>query len=134
MTSVGTDPVADLLTRLRNAIQAGHGEVLAPFSSVKQAVLKVLKEEGFVRNVEVVGSGPRRALKVTLAYTAARQPVLHGLQRVSKPGLRRYVGKREIPRVHGGVGMAIVSTPQGMMTGQEARERGVGGEVMCYVW
>ncbi|HJP40795.1 MAG TPA: 30S ribosomal protein S8 [Dehalococcoidia bacterium] len=131
-----TDPIADMLTRIRNAVQSQHETVMMPTSKMKVAIARVLKDEGFIRGFEVVSEEgcPQSNLKVDLSYGGQRQPVLIGLQRVSKPGLRVYVQKREIPRVYGGLGIAILSTPKGVMTGQEARRQLVGGEVLCYVW
>ncbi|MDI6858815.1 MAG: 30S ribosomal protein S8 [Dehalococcoidia bacterium] len=129
-----TDPIADMLTRIRNATMARHDEVRLPSSKMKVAIARVLKEEGFIEGYEEAVEGPRRFLRIKLAYTGKKEPVLTGLKRVSKPGLRVYVQKREIPRVYGGLGVAILSTPQGIMTGQQAWRRHVGGEVLCYVW
>jgi small subunit ribosomal protein S8 len=131
-----SDPIADMLTRIRNASSARHDSVLMPASKMKVAVAKVLKEEGFIKDFSVAleEGKPQPNLKVDLSYGGRKQPVLNGLQRVSKPGLRVYVQRREIPRVYGGLGMAILSTPKGVMSGQEARRNEVGGEVICYVW
>ncbi|MBI5946910.1 MAG: 30S ribosomal protein S8 [Chloroflexi bacterium] len=131
-----SDPVADMLTRIRNASSSRHDAVLIPASKMKVAIAKVLKDEGFIRDFAVVEEEgkPQPNLKVELSYGGRKQPVLTGLQRVSKPGLRVYVQRREIPRVYGGLGIAILSTPKGIMTGQEARRQEVGGEVLCYVW
>jgi small subunit ribosomal protein S8 len=129
-----TDPVADMLTRIRNALVARHDFTDMPASKLKLSLAQTLKREGFVRDYELLEEGVRRSLRVHLAYTDKREPVITGLRRVSKPGLRVYVQKREVPRVFGGLGVAIVSTPQGLLTGQEARRRGLGGEVVCYVW
>lgn len=129
-----TDPIADMLTRIRNGVHAKHDSVTMPSSKVKVAIAQVLKEEGFIRDFEVEQDGSRPLLKVQLSYTGRKDPVLSGIKRVSKPGLRVYVQKREIPRVFGGLGVAILSTPEGVMTGQSARQRNVGGEVLCYVW
>ncbi len=129
-----TDPIADLLTRLRNAVTARHDFVLVPASKMKIAIARILREEGFIRDYEVLRDNPQRTLKVYLNYIGKKEPLLHGLRRVSKPGLRVYVQKREIPRVYGGLGIAILSTPQGLLTGQHAWRRQVGGEVVCYVW
>jgi small subunit ribosomal protein S8 len=131
-----TDPVADMLTRLRNAAASRHESVLIPASRMKISIAKVLKDEGFIRDFAVVEE-PGKAqpnLRVDLSYGGRKQPVLNGLQRVSKPGLRVYVQQREIPRVYGGLGIAILSTPRGVMTGQEARRQHIGGELLCYVW
>ena len=129
-----SDPIADMLTRIRNANTARHDSVLIPASKLKIAIAGILKEESFIRDFEVLRDSPQRTLKVHLGYTGRKEPVLSGLQRVSKPGLRVYVQKREIPRVYSGLGIAIMSTPQGVMTGQQAWRRRVGGEVLCYVW
>ena len=129
-----TDPIADLLTRIRNALVAGHESVQVPASKMKIAIVRVLRKEGFIKDFEVVRDGVRRTIRIDLAYSGRKQPTISGLRRVSKPGLRVYVQKREIPRVYGGLGIAILTTPQGVMTGQEAWRRQVGGEVLCYVW
>lgn len=129
-----SDPIADMLTRIRNGLAAKHDYVLVPASKIKIAIARVLKEEGFIRDYEILKDNAQKMLKVYLSYTGKRQPALVGLQRVSKPGLRVYVQKSEIPRVYGGLGVAILSTPQGVMTGQQAWRRRLGGEVVCYVW
>ena len=131
-----SDPIADMLTRIRNATTSRHEAVTIPASKMKVAIAKVLKDEGFIRDFAIVSEDgkPQPTLKVELSYGGRRQPVLNGLQRVSKPGLRVYVQRREIPRVYGGLGIAILSTPKGVMSGQEARRHEVGGEVLCYVW
>ena len=129
-----TDPIADMLTRIRNGLVAGHESVQVPASKTKVAIAKVLKKEGFIKDFEVVRDGIKRAIRIDLAYRGKKESSISGLRRVSKPGLRVYVQKREIPRVYGGLGIAILSTPQGVMTGQEAWHRQVGGEVLCYVW
>ena len=131
-----SDPIADMLTRIRNASSARHDSVLMPASKIKVAIANVLKEEGFIKDysVAIEDGKPQPNLKVDLSYGGRKQPVLNGLQRVSKPGLRVYVQRREIPRVYGGLGMAILSTPKGVMSGQEARRNELGGEVICYVW
>jgi len=129
-----TDPIADMLTRVRNAVAAKHDYVNVPASKHKLAIARVLKEEGFIRDFEVTEEGPRKTMRIHLIYTGKKEPTLSGIRRVSTPGLRVYVQKREIPRVYGGLGIAILSTPQGVMTGQQARRRQVGGEVLCYVW
>jgi small subunit ribosomal protein S8 len=127
------DPIADMLTRIRNAIMANHSSVLVPSSKTKLAIVKILKEEGLVDRYEVLKGKPQPMIKIHLKYTD-EQPAILGLERVSKPGLRVYVEKQEIPRVYGGLGIAIVSTSKGIMTGQEAWKRRLGGEVLCYVW
>ena len=129
------DVIADMLTRIRNANMVGADSVLIPSSKIKIAIAKVLKDEGFIRDYEILrGNTPQRVIKVHLKYTAKREPILKGLRRVSKPGLRVYAKKGEIPRVYGGLGVAILSTAQGIMTGKEAWRKGIGGEVLCYVW
>jgi small subunit ribosomal protein S8 len=129
-----TDPIADMLTRIRNGLVAGHESVQVPASKMKIAIATVLKTEGFIRGFEVVPDGVKKTIRIDLAYSRKKEPTISGLRRVSKPGLRVYAQKREIPRVYGGLGIAILSTPQGIMTGQEAWRRQVGGEVICYVW
>lgn len=129
-----SDPIADMLTRIRNAVTAKHEYVNIPASKMKVAIADVLQREGFIREFEMKEEANRKVLRVTLNYTGKKEPVLSGLQRVSKPGLRVYVQKREIPRVYGGLGIAILSTPQGVMSGQDAWRRSIGGEVLCYVW
>jgi len=127
------DPIADMLTRIRNAIMANHASVLVPSSKVKLAIAKILKEEGLVDRYEVLKGKPQSMIKIHLKYTD-EQPAILGLERVSKPGLRVYVEKQEIPRVYGGLGIAILSTSKGIMTGQKAWKERLGGEVLCYVW
>ena len=129
-----TDPIADLLTRVRNAGMARHESVLVPVSKMKQSVANILKEEGFNRDVETVKSGQWPMLRLRLLPTVRNQASIRGLKRISRPGLRVYVNREEIPRVYGGLGVAILSTSQGVMSGQDARNRGIGGEVLCYVW
>ncbi len=128
-----SDPIADMLTRIRNAIMARHDSVLIPASKMKLAITKVLKGEGFISNYEVLRGKTHRVIKIQLKYDN-NQAVISGIERVSKPGLRVYFGFKEIPRVYGGLGVAIVSTPKGVMTGQQAWQQGVGGELLCYVW
>ena len=113
---------------------ARHESVTVPASKVKLAIVKILADEAFIRGYDMTTEGARRYISIHLGYTGKREPVISGLQRVSKPGLRVYVQKREIPRVYGGLGLAIVSTPQGVMTGQDAWRRNTGGELICYVW
>ncbi len=130
-----TDPISDMLTRIRNALVSRHESVLVPASRTKISIAKVLKEEGFIKDYEVLkGNTPQRVIKVHLSYTAKKQPAVSGLQRVSRPGLRVYCQKGEIPRVYGGLGIAILTTSHGVMTGQQAWKKGLGGEVLCYVW
>lgn len=128
-----TDPIADMLTRIRNALMAGHDGVLVPSSQMKLSLAKTLKEEGFIDRYEVLKGKPESMIKIHLKYTD-NQPAILGLERVSKPGLRVYVERRRIPRVYGGLGTAILSTPKGIMTGQEAWRQHLGGEILCYVW
>ena len=128
-----SDPIADMLTRIRNAIMAGHESVLVPSSKMKLSMVKILKEEGFIDRYEVLKGKPQPMIKIYLKYTD-EQPAILGLERVSKPGLRVYVGGHEIPRVYGGVGIAILSTSKGIMTGQAAWRQRLGGEILCYVW
>ncbi len=127
------DPIADMLTRIRNAIMANHASVLVPSSKMKLAIAKILKEEDLIDRYEVLKGKPQPMIKIYLKYTD-EQPAILGLERVSRPGLRVYVEKQEIPRVYGGLGIAILSTSEGVMTGQEAWKRRLGGEVLCYVW
>ena len=129
-----SDPIADMLTRIRNAVMARHDSVLVPSSRTKLAIAKILKEEGFIKDYEVVKGATDKTIKVSLRYQERNQSVLTGLERVSKPGLRVYVQKKEIPRIYGGLGIAIVSTPKGVMTGHKAWKQGIGGELICYVW
>lgn len=128
-----TDPIADLLTRVRNAAMARHDSVMVPASKMKIDVVKILKDEGFVTDFSIIKGEPQRMIKITLKYID-KQPAFVGLERVSKPGLRIYSGKKEIPRVYGGLGIAILSTSKGVMTGQEAWKKNLGGEILCYVW
>ena len=129
-----SDPVADMLTRLRNASTARHAHVLVPASRFKLGIAHILKQEGFIREYESIKEGPQGMIKIWLKYTENKQPVLSGLKRVSKPGLRVYTRRAEIPRVLGGLGTVILSTPRGLMTGRQAWKEGLGGEVVCYVW
>ena len=128
-----TDPVADMLTRIRNAIMARHTRVLIPASKMKVAIARILQEEGYIGGFDVVQDNPQGTIRITLKYVDKR-PVLQQLKRVSKPGLRVYTRRDAIPRVRGGLGTAIISTPQGIMTGRKAYQLGLGGEVICYVW
>jgi small subunit ribosomal protein S8 len=128
-----SDPIADMLTRIRNATMARHDFVLLPASKMKLEIVKILKDEGFVGDYEVVKGKQHRVLKLNLKYDDQNQSIISGLERVSKPGLRVYVAKKEIPRVYGGLGIAIISTPKGIMTGKRAWRSGIGGELLCYV-
>ena len=129
---VMSDPIADMLTRIRNANSAYHEKVEMPASTMKAAVLNILKEEGFVKNYETVDEG--KTLKVTLKYGSNKEKVITGNKRISKPGLRVYASKEELPRVLGCLGIAVISTSQGVMTDKKARKLGLGGEVIAYVW
>jgi small subunit ribosomal protein S8 len=129
-----TDPIADMLTRVRNATMARHDSVLVPSSKIKLAVAKILRDEGFIKEYEVVKGKQQRVIKIYLKYTDKKESIIEGLQRVSKPGLRIYVSKSEIPRVYGGLGIAILSTPKGIISGKKAWQEGVGGELICFVW
>lgn len=129
-----TDPIADMLTRIRNAILARHEFVLVPSAGMKLAIARILREEGFIRDYEVLRGKPQRIIKIYLKYGDKKEPMVNGLQRVSKPGLRVYVQRAEIPRVYGGLGIAILSTPKGVMTGHQAWRQKVGGELLCYIW
>ncbi len=128
-----TDPIADMLTRIRNAVTARHTRVLIPASKMKLAIARVLKEEGYIKDIEILKDNPQGTLRLTLRYVD-KKPVLTNLKRVSKPGLRVYSKRVSIPRVRGGLGITIVSTPKGLMTGSHAYREGLGGEVICYVW
>jgi len=130
-----TDPIADMLTRIRNAVQVRHESVEVPASRMKSSLLKLLSEEGFISNFTVRDEDSReKTLKVQLRYYEDKSPVIQGLKRVSTPGLRVYVSKNEMPRYFGGLGVAVISTNKGVMTGQQARQQGVGGELLFYVW
>jgi small subunit ribosomal protein S8 len=128
-----SDPIADMLTRIRNATRARHEEVVVPASKTKLAIARILKDEGFIDDFSEYQEGPRNLVKIRLRYVG-KVPVVSGLKRVSKPGLRVYAAKTEIPRVLGGLGVVIVSTSQGIMTGTEARKGQLGGEILAYVW
>ena len=132
---MNTDPIADLLTRIRNASRARHEEVQAPASRLKLAIVRVLYEEGYIAGYQFHKDRAQGMIRITLKYTGRRrEPVIRGIERVSKPGRRLYVGKRNIPRVEGGIGTAILTTPRGVLTDREALRLGVGGEVICKVW
>lgn len=127
------DPIADMLTRIRNAVMVGHDSVLVPHSRLKVSLARILRDEGFVEDFEIVKNKPAQMIRIQLKYVD-KQPAVLGLERVSRPGLRVYAGKSEIPRVYGGLGTAIMSTSQGVMTGKEAWRKKLGGEVLCYIW
>jgi small subunit ribosomal protein S8 len=129
-----TDPIADMLTRIRNAVRAKHPRVDLPSSKLKVEIARILKDEGYLTNFKVVEEKGKKTLRVFLRYTPDRHGVITDLKRVSRPGSRRYVGKTDIRAVVGGMGISILSTPRGLMTGQSARKEGVGGELLCEVW
>lgn len=129
-----TDPIADMLTRIRNAVRARHPRVDMPASKLKAEIARIMKEEGYLSTYKVVDENKRKVLRVFFRYTNDKRSVLTGLKRVSRPGCRRYVGKGDIRPVVGGMGVCILSTPRGVMTGQTARKEGVGGELLCEVW
>ena len=129
-----TDPIADYLTRIRNALRSGHDEVEIPSSRLKVEMSRILKEQGYISDFAPTPAAVGEAIKIRLKYTEDRRPVILGIERVSRPGRRRYVDHKNVPRVFGGTGTAIVSTSVGVMTGHEAKAKGVGGEVVAYVW
>jgi len=129
-----TDPVADMLARIRNANTAHHERVDIPASRLKKEIAKLLKAEGFIKNYEVVAGQPRDAIRITLKYGDHRERIINGLQRISRPGLRIYSPKGDIPKCMGGLGLVILSTPKGIMSGRQARRMNCGGEVMAFVW
>lgn len=131
---VMTDPIADFLTRIRNANTVYQEVVEVPSSKMKRAMADILKEEGFIKDYEYVQDGKQGILRIYLKYGPSREKVITGLKRISKPGLRVYAKHSELPRVLGGLGIAVISTPRGVMTDKRARQEGVGGEVICYVW
>jgi len=129
-----TDPIADMLTRIRNAIQARHAEVVMPASKVKAEIAKILKEEGYIKDFATIKAEKFSHLKVTLKYSSTKANSITVIKRVSKPGLRKYVGKDDIPRILNGLGVAIISTSGGLMSDRKARELGVGGEILCTIY
>jgi small subunit ribosomal protein S8 len=129
-----TDPIADMLTRIRNALKARHPKVDVPASRMKTEIARILKEEGYIINFKVAEEGARKVIKIYLKYQPNNQPVISHLERVSRSGCRVYVGRDEIRRVLGGLGVNILTTPRGLMTGRDARHAGVGGEVLCQIW
>lgn len=131
---VMTDPIADMLTRIRNANSTYHEKVDIPASKIKQAVIQILKDEGFVKDYQFIPDNKQGILRVTLKYGPNREKIITGIKRISKPGLRVYAKKEEIPRVLGGLGIAVISTSQGIMTDKTARQASLGGEVIAYVW
>ena len=129
-----TDPVADMLTRIRNANVAGHEFVEIPASKIKKNIAEILTKEGYIKGFEMIEDGVQGSIKVQMKYGADKARVISGIKRISKPGLKVYVKADEVPRVLGGLGIAIISTSNGLITDKEARKLGVGGEVVCYVW
>ena len=129
-----TDPIADMLTRIRNGLMVHKTFVLVPSSKIKVAIAQILLEEGFIQGYEVTKERPQPNIRLWLKYDDKRRPIVSGLRRISRPGRRVYKGKRDLPWVLSGLGIAIVSTPKGVMTDREARRTGVGGEILCYVW
>jgi small subunit ribosomal protein S8 len=129
-----SDPIADMLTRVRNASRARHTEVVVPASRTKREIARILKEEGFIADVREERAGPAQLLRLELKYVDGKVPVVSGLKRISKPGLRVYARKTDIPRVLGGLGLVIVSTSKGIMTGTQAKQAELGGEILAYVW
>ena len=128
------DPIADMLTRIRNALVAKHETTTLPASNIKKAIAKILVDEGYIKAYEVIEDGVQGSIKLTLKYDGNRNGVITGLKRISKPGLRIYAGKDDLPRVLGGLGTAIISTSQGVMADRDARKKGIGGEVIAYIW
>lgn len=129
-----TDPIADMLTRIRNALVVKHETVDVPASTIKKAIAQILLSEGYIKGYELLENGVQKTIRIQLKYGPNKQRVIVGLKRISRPGLRVYARKDEMPKVLGGLGIAIVSTPKGVMTDKEARKHGVGGEVLAYVW
>jgi small subunit ribosomal protein S8 len=129
-----TDPIADLLTRIRNGSHSRKDRVDVPWSKIKERLTAVLVDEGYLKDFAVVGEGPSKEIRIGLRYDAQRRPVITGIQRVSRPSLRVYVGAENAPKVRGGLGVNILSTPQGLLPDRRARERKVGGEILCSVW
>lgn len=131
---VTSDPIADMLTRVRNAMIVRHPKVDVPASKLKMEIARILKEEGYIINYKLAEEGNRKTIKIYLKYTPGNLPVISHLERVSRPGCRVYVGRQEIPRVLGGLGISILTTPRGVMSGSTARKEGVGGELLCRIW
>ena len=132
--AVINDPIADMLTRIRNGLIARHDSVTMPASNMKKAIAKILLDEGYIKSVDYIDDGLQGQIKIALKYVQGKESVIKGLKRISKPGLRVYARNNEIPKVLGGLGIAIVSTSKGVMTDKEARKAGVGGEVLAYIW
>ena len=132
--AVINDPIADMLTRIRNGLIARHDSVTMPASNMKKAIAKILLDEGYIKSVDYIDDGLQGQIKIVLKYVQGKESVIKGLKRISKPGLRVYARSSEIPKVLGGLGIAIVSTSKGVMTDKEARNAGIGGEVLAYIW
>ncbi len=131
---VMTDPIADMLTRIRNASTVKHNKVEVPASNTKKAIAKILLDEGFIKGYEIKEGKNQEIIKIEMKYAQGQERVISGLKRISKPGLRVYVNKNDVPKVLGGLGIAIISTSKGLMTDARARNEGIGGEVVCYIW
>ena len=129
-----SDPIADMLTRVRNAMVARHPKVDVPASKLKAEIARIMKEEGYIANFKVAEEGVKKVIKIYLKYAPDNAPVITKIERVSRPGSRTFAGKDEIPQVHGGLGISILTTAQGVMTGRTARKQGVGGEILCRIW
>jgi small subunit ribosomal protein S8 len=129
-----SDPIADMLTRVRNALSARHPKVDVPGSKLKVEIARILKEEGYITNFKLAEEGVKKVIKIYLKYTPGNAPVISRIERVSRPGCRVYVGSKDVPRVLGGMGINILTTPKGVMTGATARKEGVGGELLCQIW
>lgn len=129
-----SDPISDMLTRIRNAVAARHPKVDVPASRLKTEIARILKDEGYIANYKLTEEGARRSIRIYLKYAPGNVPVISRIERVSRPGCRVYVGSKEVPRVLGGLGINILTTPRGVMTGAAARKQGVGGELLCQVW
>ncbi len=129
-----SDPISDMLTRVRNALMARHPKVDVPSSKLKMELARILKEEGYILNFKLVEEGPAKTIRLYLKYTATNEPVISKIERISKPGCRIYAGTKEIPKVLGGLGVNVLTTSRGVMTGADARKAGVGGEVLCRIW
>jgi len=129
-----SDPIADMLTRIRNALKARHLKVDVPASRLKMEIARILKNEGYILNYKTAEEGSKKLIRIYLKYTPGNVPVINEIQRVSRPGCRVYVGAKSVPRVLGGLGINILTTPKGVMTGREARKAGVGGEILCQLW
>lgn len=129
-----SDPIADMLTRIRNGLSARHAKVDVPASRLKTDIARILKDEGYIANYKLTEDGAKRSIRIYLKYTPGNEPAISRIERVSRPGCRVFVGSREVPRVLGGLGINILTTPRGVMTGSTARKENVGGEVLCHVW